>query len=205
MPDELLIRRTDSGSRAHTAFLQALDEHRSLFDRLGSLAPVVEHAAHLVAQSLRAGGKLMLCGNGGSAADSQHIAAELTGRFQRERPPMAALALSVDTSALTCIGNDYGFAEVFARQVRGIGRRGDCLVAISTSGRSPNVLRAVAAANELGICSIALTGSQGGPVAEASRLAIRVPGEITARIQEAHIFIGHALCALVDDTLWPQG
>ena len=186
-----------------SVYTHALREHSNLFRRLAILAPVVEHAARMLADCLRAGNKVMLCGNGGSAADSQHIAAELTGRFQRERPPMAALALSVDTSALTCIGNDYGFDEVFARQVRAVGRRGDCLLAISTSGRSENVLRAVAAANELGICTIALTGGHGSPLAEECRLAIRVPGEVTARIQEAHIFIGHTLCALIDETLWP--
>lgn len=201
---ELQMIHGGPAARAEPAplFPQMLREHTELFQRLAALAPVVEHAARLVAECLRDGGKLMLCGNGGSAADSQHIAAELTGRFQRERPAMAAIALTVDSSALTCIGNDYGFEDIFARQVQGLGRRGDCLLAISTSGRSPNVLRAVAAANAQGICTIGLTGRDGAPLSQECRLAIRVPGDVTARIQEAHIFIGHALCGLIDENLW---
>jgi len=172
-----------------------------VFRRLPALAPLVQEAATLVVATLSQGGKLMLCGNGGSAADSQHIAAELTGRFLEDRPPIAAVALSTDTSALTCIANDYGFDEVFSRQVTGLGRKGDCLIAISTSGNSRNVLRAAEAARAAGIRVIGLLGRDGGAVRPLCDLAIVVPSTTTARIQEAHIFIGHALCALVEEAL----
>ena len=178
-----------------------LAEHRALFARLDALAPDVQRAAALITAALRAGGKVMFCGNGGSAADSQHLASEFTGRFVEDRRPLAALALSTDSSALTCIANDYAFDQVFERQVRGLGRAGDVLVAISTSGRSPNVQRAASAARELGIGVIGLLGRDGGSIKDSSDVAIVVPSQTTARIQEAHIFIGHTLCALVETAL----
>jgi D-sedoheptulose 7-phosphate isomerase len=178
-----------------------LEELMDVFRRLPALAPAVEQAAGMAAASLSQGGKVMLCGNGGSAADSQHLAAELTGRFVRDRRPLAAVALSTDTSALTCIGNDYGFDEVFARQVTGLGRKGDCLLAISTSGNSRNVVRAVEAARAAGIGVIGLLGRDGGVLRGLCDVAIVVPSTTTARIQEAHIFIGHTLCALVEEAL----
>ncbi|HET7864458.1 MAG TPA: SIS domain-containing protein [Burkholderiaceae bacterium] len=182
-------------------FAQALAEHQDLFARLADLQPQVEAAALAIAACLRRGGKLMLCGNGGSAADSQHLAAELTGRLVHDRRPLAAMALTTDTSALTCIGNDYAFDQVFMRQVLGLGRPGDCLLGISTSGRSANVLQAVNAAASGGMHTIGLLGGNGGPLRERCHQAVVVPSTTTARIQEAHIFIGHNLCALVEEAL----
>lgn len=178
-----------------------LEEHLALFRGLGSLSGEIERAAGLVSSALGAGRKLLLCGNGGSAADSQHIAAELTGRFVEDRRPLAAVALSTDTSALTCIANDYGFDEVFSRQVSGLGVRGDCLLGISTSGNSRNVIRAADAARSSGMHVIGLLGRDGGALRARCDVAIVVPSETTARIQEAHIFIGHTLCALVEAAL----
>ncbi len=166
-----------------------------------NLADRLAAAARLVAEALRRGNKVMFCGNGGSAADSQHLAAELVGRYRRNRPGLAALALTVDTSALTAIGNDFGFEEVFRRQVEALGRPGDVLVAISTSGRSPNVLRAVEAARALGLKTVGLTGKDGGPLAGLVDVALVVPSEDTARIQECHITLGHILCDLVEAEL----
>jgi D-sedoheptulose 7-phosphate isomerase len=182
-------------------FQECLAAHRALFSQLGELEPAVAAASEQVAECLRSGGKLMLCGNGGSAADSQHIAAELTGRLVDDRRPLAAMALTTDTSALTCIANDYSFADVFARQVSALGRPGDCLLAISTSGNSENVIRAVEAAKANGLAVIGLLGRDGGRLAPMCRHAIVVPERSTARIQEAHIFIGHVLCGLVERAL----
>jgi D-sedoheptulose 7-phosphate isomerase len=175
-----------------------LQEHLELMSQLGVLDEVIESCIQELVQCLRNGGKVLLCGNGGSAADCQHIAAELTGRFIDERPPLAAIALSTDTSALTCIGNDYSFAEVFARQVRALGRVGDCLIAISTSGNSANVLKAVADAKKLGIRTIGLAGRDGGALRHEADICIVVPSTVTARIQEAHILIGHTMCGGVE-------
>jgi D-sedoheptulose 7-phosphate isomerase len=178
-----------------------LEEHLSVFASLGNLASTVEQSAQKIAESLSTGGKLMLCGNGGSAADSQHIAAEFTGRFIKDRPPLAAMALSTDSSALTCIANDYSFDEVFSRQVQGLGRAGDCLLVISTSGNSKNVIRAVEIARTLGIFSIGLLGRDGGYLKSFCDLSIIVESPTTARIQEAHIFIGHIICGAVEQAL----
>ncbi|MEY4253979.1 MAG: hypothetical protein RLZZ566_1449, partial [Pseudomonadota bacterium] len=168
---------------------------------LAALDAHVDQAINACVNSLRDGGKLMLCGNGGSAADSQHLAAEFTGRFIKDRPPIAAIALSTDTSALTCIANDYSFDAIFARQVQAIGKPGDCLIAISTSGNSGNVLAAVAAAKALGITCIGLLGRDGGKLKAECDIAIVVPSQVTARIQEAHILIGHSLCGAVEQQL----
>jgi D-sedoheptulose 7-phosphate isomerase len=184
-----------------TKFQQNLDEHRAVFARLESLSEPVARAAGLMVNTLSAGRKLMLCGNGGSAADAQHLAAEFTGRFINDRKPLAAMALSTDTSALTCISNDYSFDEVFSRQVLGLGIAGDCLLAISTSGNSKNVLRAVAAARGLDMRVIGLLGRDGGQLAGLCDVAIIVPSATTARIQEAHIMIGHTLCGMVEESL----
>ena len=178
-----------------------LREHLDLFERLSALSASVEAAARFVCESFRGDRKLMLCGNGGSAADSQHIAAELVGRFIADRKPLAAVALSTDTSTITSVGNDYGFEEVFSRQVSGIGRAGDCLLAISTSGASRNVIRAAQAARAAGIRVIGLLGRDGGELAGLCDVAIVVPSSTTARIQEAHIFIGHTLCAMIEEAL----
>jgi len=159
-------------------------------------------AAALIADSLERGGKLMLCGNGGSAADSQHIAAELVGRMSvGDRPALPALALTTDTSALTALGNDFGYGMVFRRQVEALARPGDVLLGISTSGRSQNVLQAVDAATRLAVSTVALTGENGSPLAEAVEVTIRVPSSNTQRIQEAHLVIGHVICHLVEQSL----
>ena len=185
----------------HTLFLHNLNEHLAMCQRLVALDAQVGQAISACVHSLRAGGKLMLCGNGGSAADSQHLAAEFTGRFIKDRPPVAAIALSTDTSALTCIANDYSFEAIFARQVQAIGKAGDCLIAISTSGNSGNVLAAVAAAKASGITCIGLLGRDGGKLKAVCDIAIVVPSQVTARIQEAHILIGHSLCGAVEQQL----
>jgi D-sedoheptulose 7-phosphate isomerase len=182
-------------------FAQHLTQHRELFARLDAMGADVARAADCLSDALRSGGKLMFCGNGGSAADSQHLASEFTGRFIDDRRPLAALALSTDSSALTCIANDYAFDQVFERQLRGLGRQGDVLVAISTSGRSGNVLRAVQAARETGIAVVGLLGRDGGTLKPLCDVALVVPSDTTARIQEAHIFIGHTLCAMVEQAL----
>jgi D-sedoheptulose 7-phosphate isomerase len=170
----------------------------SNFQALQTLSPIIERAAQTLAGIIRQGNKVMLCGNGGSAADAQHLAAELMGRYLKERNPMPAIALTTDTSALTAIGNDYGFADVFVRQLRGLGMKGDGLIAISTSGNSENVVRAVTAAKAIGIATIALTGQSGGKLGELADIAICVPAAQTNHIQEMHIAIGHYLCGFVE-------
>jgi D-sedoheptulose 7-phosphate isomerase len=184
-----------------TQFLNNLREHLALFSSLDSLNEPIERAATMIAASLRNGGKLLLCGNGGSAADCQHIAAEFTGRFVKDRPPISAISLTTDTSALSCIGNDYSFNEIFSRQVRALGRPGDILLGITTSGNSGNVLAAVEAAHELGIKSIGLLGRDGGKALQVCTHSIVVPSNVTARIQEAHILIGHTICGVVEKEL----
>ena len=163
------------------------------------MAGNVARAAEIIIEALKAGGKVLLCGNGGSAADAQHFAAELVGRFETERRPLPAVALSTNTSNLTAIGNDYGFEEVFARQVRALGREDDALVAISTSGGSPNVLAAVAAAREKRMAVVALAGRDGGKLASAADVALVVREKRTCRIQEGHITCIHVICRLVDE------
>jgi D-sedoheptulose 7-phosphate isomerase len=171
----------------------------SLAERPGAAA--VERAARLVADALAAGGLVLFCGNGGSAADAQHLAAELVGRLALERPAYRAVALTTDTSVLTAVGNDYGYAEVFARQVEGLGRPGDVLVAISTSGRSENVLLAAEAARRRGMGVVALLGPDPSPLDQAADLALHVDGEVTGLVQQGHITVGHALCGWVETRL----
>lgn len=158
----------------------------------------IAEAARLCQQVVKNGGKILLAGNGGSAADAQHIAAELVGRFEKERPGLAALALTTDTSALTAIANDYGYQRVFARQLEGLGNAGDVFIGISTSGNSGNIVEAVATAKARGVHTISLTGS-GGTLPELCDVAIQVPCNRTATIQESHIMIGHILCALIEN------
>lgn len=182
-------------------FLDNLAEHAALFQRLAALQPEVEQVGALLADTLQSGNKLLVCGNGGSAADAQHLASELTGRFIADRRPLAAIALSTDSSALTCIGNDYGFEEVFSRQVQALARPGDCLIGISTSGKSPNVRRAVAAARGAGVSVVGLLGRDGGPMRADCDVSIVIPSDVTARIQEAHILVIHTLCGLIEQRL----
>ncbi len=171
------------------------------FEQLAGQADAISTAAGVMVRALRAGGKILFCGNGGSAADAQHLAAELMGRYLKDRAPLPALALTVDTSALTAIANDYAFDEVFARQLHGIGRAGDLLVGLSTSGNSGNVLRAVETAKAMGIFTIGLTGEAGGRLVGLVDVAIRVPATRTNSIQEMHIVVGHILCGIIEDTL----
>ncbi len=158
-------------------------------------------AADRIVASIRDGGKLLVLGNGGSAADAQHIAAEFLGRYLLERHPLPAVALNDNTSTLTAIGNDYSFAEVFSRQVAGLGRHGDVLIAITTSGQSENVLAAVETAREIGITTIGLTGGSGGRLADTVDLCITVPSASTPRIQEAHTLVAHLICELAERAL----
>lgn len=171
------------------------------FTTLAEQSNLVVAAAERITSALRSGGKVLFCGNGGSAADSQHLAAEFMGRFLRDRAPLPAMALTVDTSALTAIGNDYGFDDVFARQLRGVGNRADVLVALSTSGNSRNVLAAIAAARHIGMTVIGLTGEGGGAMGVLCDVCFRVPSVETPRIQEMHIALGHMICELVENAM----
>ena len=181
---------------------ESIETKRAFFE---SHSARVLEAASMIVGSVKAGGKLLVLGNGGSAADAQHIAAELVNRLTGDRPPIAAIALTTDTSILTSIGNDSSFDEVFERQVRALGRAGDVVLAISTSGNSPNVLRAVSAARELNIKTIGMTGRSGGKLAVLADVALVVDAESTQRIQETHITIGHVLCELIEESLFPEG
>jgi D-sedoheptulose 7-phosphate isomerase len=172
---------------------------------LAALVPSIAAAAALLASTLREDGKILSCGNGGSAGDAQHFAAELLNRFEMERPGLAAMALSTDTSTLTSIANDYAYEQVFSKQLRALGRSGDVLLAISTSGNSANVLAAAQAAHERDMRVIALTGRDGGKLAAALRdgdIEIRVPAQRTARIQEVHLVVIHCLCDAIDQALF---
>lgn len=190
-----------STAMATEALTASIAAHREALDAAAELAAPLGAAADVIAKAFDAGGRLLICGNGGSAADAQHIAAEFVGRYLKERAPWSAIALSVNTSAVTAIGNDYGFNEVFARQVRAHGRSGDVLLAISTSGGSHNVLRAVDAARELGMVTVALSGGTGGALAQACDIVLSVDAASTPRIQEMHILLAHVLCGLVEDAL----
>lgn len=169
-----------------------------------SLATDLERAVALCVGALRKGGKLMFAGNGGSAADAQHWAGELVSRFYYDRPGLAAVALTTDSSILTAIGNDYGYDYTFARQVEALGRADDVIILISTSGNSPNVVRAAEAARERGVGVVAFTGESGGKLAPLSDLCFRIPSNETPRIQEGHEFVGHLLCALIESEMHPR-
>ncbi len=164
-----------------------------------TLSDKILEAIKLARSSLQNGGKLLLMGNGGSAGDAQHIAAEFIGRYKKERRPVAAIALTTDSSILTCVGNDYGYDSVFSRQVGGLAKKEDVVIAISTSGNSENVIRGVEKAREIGAQTIGLLGNQGGKLKDKVDLAIVVPSSDTARIQEAHITIGHIICEILDE------
>lgn len=194
--DARLVQRV----RAHFA-----DSAKLKSEAATLLGEPIARAGMMLAQALKAGGKALACGNGGSAADAQHFAAELVNRFEAERPPLAALALTTDSSNLTSIANDYAWEQVFAKQLRAIGRRGDVLLAISTSGNSPNVIEALRAAHDIGVGVIALTGKGGGkmaPMLSREDVHICVPHPNTARIQEVHLLVLHCLCDAIDDQLF---
>lgn len=188
-----------------TRVREALRESAALFRQMADdMSPAIEQAADIIIGSLRAGGTLLCCGNGGSAADSQHIAAELGGKFYRLRPGLPAVALTVNSSMLTAIGNDFGYDEIFSRQLEAIGRRGDVLLAITTSGNSKNVIEAARLARDRGIRVIGLTGQGGGRLRELSDVWLGVPSSDTPRIQEGHIAIGHLLCELAEAAIFPD-
>lgn len=164
----------------------------------------IQEAADVMTSSLRNGGKILFCGNGGSAADAQHLAAELSGRFYYDRPPLNADALHCNTSYLTAVGNDYGYEQVFARLVQASARVGDIVVGISTSGNSNNIVNAYRACRDMGVGTISLTGLTGGKMKELSDILINVPSNDTPRIQECHIMIGHIICELIEAAIFPR-
>lgn len=177
----------------------SLQEHLATIQNLLDAAlPEIERSGQMICEALSSGRKVLLCGNGGSAADAQHIAAELVGCYEKQRRSWPAIALTTDTSALTAVSNDLGYEQVFARQLAGLAQAGDVLIAISTSGKSKNVLRAAERARELGCKTIALTGATAEPLGSLCDMALAVPSSRTSRVQEAHITIGHLWCEMVD-------
>lgn len=176
-----------------------IEEIIANFSKLKNKSDDIQKIANLWIDALQNGNKVIFCGNGGSAADSQHLAAELMGRYKFDRNPMPALSLTTDTSALTAIGNDYGYNKVFSRPLKGIGQKGDILVGISTSGNSENILDAFRVARENGIKTVALTGNSGGKMKEMADIALNVPSDVTNNIQEMHIACGHMICGLVEE------
>ena len=190
----------DAVSRHFSASRELLDRVRSDRDSLAAIGAIADR----ITRVLRDGGKLLIAGNGGSAADAQHVAAEFLSRFGFDRAPLSAIALTTDTSVLTAIGNDYGFERVFERQVRALGRKGDAFIAISTSGRSPNVIAALEAARAIGMTTIGFCGS-GSEMRPLCDLFLAVPSEQTALIQQIHITAFHAICAIVERELFAEG
>ena len=184
--------------------LDTLEESIRVKDRfIKDNIPLILRGADMLVSCITSGHKILIFGNGGSAADAQHIAAEFVNRFQIERPPLAALALTTDTSIITSIGNDYHFDEIFSKQIKALGKKDDVAIGISTSGNSKNVIQAIHAAGKIGMVTIGLTG-HGGALAQCADLVFSVKSDITARIQEAHIILGHILCDLVDRILFPE-
>jgi D-sedoheptulose 7-phosphate isomerase len=185
-----------------TAFAQACAEHAALLAKMGALEDVVQYVADQLIAAIARGNKVMLIGNGGSATDADHLAAEFTGRFQMDRAGMPAMALTTSTAALTAIANDYGYESVFERQVEAFGVPGDVLIAISTSGNSESVNRAVSLARDREIVTVALAGRDGGRLVHVAEIPVIVPGEVTARIQEMHLLIGHSWCDAVERAIF---
>ncbi|HEX4566485.1 MAG TPA: D-sedoheptulose 7-phosphate isomerase [Vicinamibacterales bacterium] len=181
--------------RAEETFAGAIKVHERV---RGNLGPAII-AAQAISEALKSGHKLLVFGNGGSAADAQHLAAELVGRFQRERAALAAIALTTDTSILTAVANDYSFKQVFARQVEALGRPGDVALGISTSGESPNVIAGLQAARAKGLKTVALTGRDGGSVGRTADFHVNVPDQNTARVQEVHLTLLHAMCEVIEE------
>ncbi len=186
------------------SYIQQLDEHIEVMEMARSLSSQVEQVGQQWIDAINAGGKILLMGNGGSAADAQHIAAELVGRYLCERQGLPSIALTTDTSILTAVGNDYGYDAVFSRQVEALAQPTDIVVGYSTSGNSRNVCLAMEAAKKIGCYTVALTGANGGELASSVDSCIRVPSSSTPRIQEVHAFIGHLLCAIVDGAFEPD-
>jgi D-sedoheptulose 7-phosphate isomerase len=194
---EDLLRSIAGSLRATAGNFIAMSENAEL---LRAVATIGETCA----EAMRRGNKILLAGNGGSAADSQHLAAELVSRFAYDRPGLPAFALTTDTSVLTAVGNDYGYERVFARQVEAVGTKGDVFIGISTSGQSPNVLRALEAARRMGLVTVGLTGAGGAQMAPLCDHLLRVPSGETPRIQEGHIAMGHAICEIVEQRMFPR-
>jgi len=190
--------RTDSVARFFSRSQQVLEAAGA--DR--ALVTTAAEIAALITRTLRHGGKLLIAGNGGSAADAQHIAAEFVGRFKMQRSPLPAIALTTDTSVLTAVGNDYGFEQVFARQIVGLGRPGDCFLALSTSGRSPNVLTALTTARAHGIATIGLTGEKGEAMRPTCDLLLSAPSAESDLVQQIHMVVAHAVCGIVERELF---
>jgi len=182
-------------------FISELEAHQATIARLADCSGAIEAAGELLIETLKQGGKILLCGNGGSAADCQHIAAELVVRYEKNRNALAAIALTTDSSILTAHSNDFGFDTVYSRQIEAIANEKDCLIAISTSGASENILNAAKAARLKGMAVIGLTGRDGGELSGQVTHPVIVPSDVTARIQEAHILIGHWWCGAIDDCM----
>ncbi len=183
-------------NRITEIFAQSIDVKKAALEKNSA---EIESSVGVLIKSLKSGGKILIFGNGGSAADSQHIAAEFIGRFKKERRALAAIALTTDTSALTALGNDYTFDIIFSRQIEALGKKGDVAIGISTSGNSKNVIEAIKKAKELGLVTITLTGNDGGLLAALSDIKLIVPSKVTARIQESHLTIAHTICELVEE------
>lgn len=183
----------------HRSITCHFDDHLQVVQALLLQANAIERMGLLLVEALRRGGKILLCGNGGSAADAQHIAAEMVGRFNHSRPGLPALALTTDTSVLTSVANDFGYEHVFSRQVEALGREGDVLVGLSTSGNSRNVLVAMHRAREMGLLTVAMLGGDGGALRAVAEHALVVPSNATPVIQECHIMLGHIWCGMVDE------
>lgn len=182
-------------------FQISIQEHLNVFKELNSISHDINNMCNFGVESINNGGKIIFCGNGGSAADSQHLAAEFIGRFTKDRKPLASIALTTDSSILTCISNDYSFDDVFSRQLIALGKKEDLFIGISTSGNSKNIINAVNVCKKLGIRSACLLGKDGGVLKNLSDLPIIIPSDTTARIQEAHIFIGHYFCGYIEQNL----
>lgn len=200
---------TKSPGLSDTNFvIETLRATSDLLSRMAAdaaLCDATAKAADTIVSALRRGNKLLLCGNGGSAADAQHWAGELVSRFHYDRPGLAAIALTTDTSIMSGIGNDYGYERVFSRQVEALGAAGDVLFALSTSGRSPNIIAALKAARDKGLATIGFTGEAGGDMLPLCDILLRVPHRSTPRVQEGHEVLGHAICAMVEATMFPRG
>jgi D-sedoheptulose 7-phosphate isomerase len=193
--DQMKMNNVDLVLRNFNSHIETIESVRNI------LTEQIITIANVMAQSLSNGGSIFWCGNGGSAADSQHLAAELVGRFKNNRRALRSIALTTDSSVLTCIANDYSYDDIFARQVEALGRPGDLLIGISTSGNSENVLRALKTAKEFNLVTVALLGKGGGSVKDLADHALVIPSDSTARIQEAHILIGHIFCELIEQEL----
>jgi D-sedoheptulose 7-phosphate isomerase len=189
---------------SYPAFTESLAELQEVLVACGRLAPAISAAGTAIIASIESGGTLFTCGNGGSAADALHLTQELVGRFRLARRPLRSVCLCADGAALTCIGNDYGYQEIFSRQVRALGRRGDILAGFSTSGNSPNILSAFSTAAKLGLTTILLSGADGGAACSLSQHPILVPSRTTARIQEVHTLILHQWLESIDAHPWPD-